>query len=227
MMVSRLGQSEQHLEEAMNGGRVKQVAPTHDVGHTLRRVVDDDRQVVAGGHLFARQDDIAPHRGIGGNQTRLPARPRPGLRPCDRGGTRQSRLHVETQRVLLACIDTPGPLGCRHMLGVARIKRNAVGIARPRCLRLASSYQACNLSTTFETRIDQTYGVEPAERVVVIPPMFGLTANRLLRSDPQPRQVFVNCRFVFRPAACPVNILDAQQQAPIALACHIGIQQCR
>ena len=60
----------------MNRRRVIQVAAPHNVGHALRGVVHDNRQVIAGGRLLARQDHITPKRGVGCDRACLAVRPR-------------------------------------------------------------------------------------------------------------------------------------------------------
>ena len=60
--------------------------------------------------------------------------------------------------------DTPVSFGYAHVLRIARIKRRAVGIARPGSLRLAACHQARNLGAALETRIDQAHGLELRER---------------------------------------------------------------
>src|SRR5581483_641636 len=135
MVIPRLGQAKQCLEDPMNGGSMKQVAATHHVGHALRRVVNDDRKMIARRYLLAAENDIAPDRGIDGNRACLTARPCSGFRPGQPAGMRESGPHVETKRVRLTRADPPATLGKPHVLCIAGIERRAVWIARPRSTR--------------------------------------------------------------------------------------------
>ncbi len=67
MVVARRRRAEQGLQQTMHAGGVKQVGAAHDVGDALRRVVHGDGQMVARRRVFARQNDVAPLGGIGGN----------------------------------------------------------------------------------------------------------------------------------------------------------------
>ena len=82
VVVPGLRQAEQGLQKAMDGRRVKKVAPAHNVCDALGCVVDDHRKMVTGGHFFARQNHIAPSRSIDGDGAGFSGWPCSGLNPC-------------------------------------------------------------------------------------------------------------------------------------------------
>ena len=92
------------------------------------------------------------------------------------------------------------------------IKRRAIGITRPAALRFARRDQSRDLAAAFEARIDQAHCLEPLKCRTVVAPVLGLPPHRGFPRNPEPRQVFVDRRFVFRPAAGRVDILDPQQE---------------
>ena len=89
MVVARLRQAEQRLQQPMHAGRVKQVASAHHIGHALRGIVDHDREVIAGRRLLARQDHVAPGGGIGSNGPGFAGGPGTGFDPARAARTRE------------------------------------------------------------------------------------------------------------------------------------------
>src|SRR5262245_66316352 len=77
-------------------------------------------------------------------------------------------------------------------------------------MHLALGDEARDLAAALEARIDKS--LKPRERRAVIVEMRALAAHGLLPGDAEPRQVFIDRRFVLRPAARRVDILDAQQE---------------
>jgi hypothetical protein len=57
--------------------------------------------------------------------------------------------------------------------------------------------------------------------------MLALPPHRLLPGNAEPLQILVDRRFVFRPRARRVDVLDAQQQPAAGLARHVVIEQGR
>jgi hypothetical protein len=53
MPIAWFGKVEQGLQQAVDRGRRKQVASPDNVGHTLQRVIDDHRQMIARGQIAA------------------------------------------------------------------------------------------------------------------------------------------------------------------------------
>ena len=134
-------------------------------------------------------------------------------------------MHVEPQRIKLTRIHASLPLGAGHVLRIAGIKRRAVRIARPRPIRFVPGHQARNLRAAFEARIDQPHRLELDKGRTVVVGVFGLAPYRLFAFNPEPRQVFIDRRFIFRPAADGIDVLDTQQQPPTFRARHISIEK--
>ncbi len=86
VVIARRRQAEQRLQQPVHGGGVEQVAPAHHVGDALRRVVDHDGEVIAGRRVLARQDDVAPGGGIGGDGAGFARRAGAGFLPGKRTG---------------------------------------------------------------------------------------------------------------------------------------------
>src|SRR5215831_547425 len=57
--------------------------------------------------------------------------------------------------------------------------------------------------------------------------VLGLAAHRLLPGNAEPREVLIDRRLVFRPAARLVDILDAQQQPSVRGLRHAGVDERR
>jgi len=51
--ISRRGQVEQVLQQPMHSGGGKQIRATHNMGDALKSIIDDNRQVIAGGGVPA------------------------------------------------------------------------------------------------------------------------------------------------------------------------------
>ena len=137
------------------------------------------------------------------------------------------RRHIEPQRERRAGFDEPQPLGGRKRFRRPRIKRRAVGIARPWSVRFALCHQPCDLGAAFKARIDQALRRQSVYRAAIIRKMLRLPPHRRFPDDAEPAEVLVNRGLEFRPAARGVDILDAQQKPPAAPARQVEIQQRR
>src|SRR6202023_3774103 len=101
----------------------------------------------------------------------------------------------------LAGVDPALALGRRQLAGAARIKRHAVGIARPAAVAVALDDQRRDLAAALKTWIEQRQRVELEEGRFVIGEMLALPPHRLLPGNAEPLQILVDRRFVFRPRA--------------------------
>ena len=59
MKIGRLGQAEQQLQQALDGGRGAEVGAAYDRRNPARRVVDHAAQVIRGWRVLAGQDRVA------------------------------------------------------------------------------------------------------------------------------------------------------------------------
>ena len=192
--VGRLRQAEQRLQQPMDAGRPEQVLAPHHLGHALQGVVDHHREVIAGRRLLARQDDVAPGLRPGGHRAGLAIGTFAVLDPAEIAGARAGRRHVEPQRVRRARFEQPRALVRRQRFRRAGIERRAVGIARPRRLRLALRHQFCDLGAALETRIDQPLGGELLERIAIVGKMLRLPPHRGFPGDAEPGEVLDRSR---------------------------------
>ena len=62
--VARGRQLQQRLQKPMDMRRGEQIDAARHQRHPLQRVIDRDREMIAGRHLLARQHDIAKRGGI-------------------------------------------------------------------------------------------------------------------------------------------------------------------
>ena len=64
MPIAGRREAQQFLQQAMNGGGVKQIEAAHDIADALRMIVDNDRQMIAGGRIPALENRVTPDGGI-------------------------------------------------------------------------------------------------------------------------------------------------------------------
>jgi DNA-3-methyladenine glycosylase II len=199
MMIGGLGQPEQRLQEAVHmGGRQQVLAASHQ-RHALQRIVERDREMVAGGRVLARQDHVAqegridrdaPMRAIGEVEPSNPPRPLGGIQAQGIGASRRDAFAP------FQGWEMPAGAGIGAMLEPVR--------------RLPSRR---DLRARAETRIDEALALEPRQGGGVVIEMLGLAAHRPLPVEAEPGEVFVDGGLELGPRACAVDILDAQQEA--------------
>ena len=227
MPPGRLRKAEQLLQQPVHAGRPEQVLAPHHLRHALPRVVDDHREVIAGRRFLARDDDVAPRFGPGGDRPPFALRAFAALAPAQFAGARACGRHIEPQRVRNARSKQPRTLAGRKQSRRSGIVRHTVGVARPWRLGFPLPDQARNLGAALETRVDQTLRHQCFERIAVVGEMFGLPAHRGFPGDAEPGKVLIHRLLEFFPAPRRVDILDAQQEPAASLACQVEIQQRR
>jgi hypothetical protein len=202
MPVARLNKAEQRLQQPMDCGRGKQVAPTHDVCHTLQRVVDDDREMIARRQIPAAEDNVAPNlrrrrtpRGNGALAIFGPAQ-------ASRRGV-DCALHVEAERGLVAAGKTRTCFSRRESAASAGIEWRSVRVE-------PAGGRASDLRAAAEAGVDQAVLIEALKRCSVIVAMLALPARRRRIAKPEPGKVVDNGGDELRLAARTVQILYAQ-----------------
>ena len=105
VMIKRRRQAEQCVQHTMHAGRLIKVLPAHHMRHALQRVVHYDREMIAGRRILAREHDIAPLLRLGHQGFVILFRIGSGLDPGQRAGSFYRGMHVEPQRIGLACRD--------------------------------------------------------------------------------------------------------------------------
>ncbi|MNV66111.1 hypothetical protein D3C71_1588490 [compost metagenome] len=122
-------QVQQLLQQPVNGGCVKQIHAAHHMGDALQRVIQHHGEMIARGGVGARQHHIAPQRR---QSFDFPGLPVAALAPEQLAVQGADRLfHVEPPGVLPARCQKFGPFRLRPLPIYCRVKRRAVGIARP------------------------------------------------------------------------------------------------
>ncbi len=173
--------------------------------------------MIAGRHVLACQHNVTPELRGSRHASGFAAGAGAALAPVPRACARHRCRHVEPQRVALAVLYPPPPLGRRQPPPVTGIERHAVGIVRPRRLPIALGHEPRDLPAAFEAWVDETHPLEPGKRGAVIVEMLALAAHRLLPAQPQPGEILIDRLLVLRPAARTIDILDPQQQPPVRL----------
>ena len=203
--IMRPGKAEQRLQQAMDRGRGDEVAPARDVRHTLQRVVDHHRQVIARGQIASLEDDIAPNlrrramlRGNGALAIFSPAKIR-------RRGVERAP-HVEAER---------GPIAVGEAVARMRPGERAAGSGvERRAIRVAPSVRgARDLRAVAKTGVDKAALIKARERRRIVVAMLALPARRRGKAKSKPGQIVSYGRLELRLAAHTVQVLNAQEHA--------------
>ena len=158
----------------------------------LAKIVDDDREPVCPVPVAIADRQVAGTRG-----DLVRARPDDRIHPALRAATR-----APTRRT------GPSSPRCRQSPGQPGSVPQAAVLVRPGLERRARAVAA----------IDEDLAAEPFEGRRVRRVVVGLADRALVGDEPQPRQVLEQCGLVFRPAADPVVVLDAQEDPPVGRA---------
>ncbi len=225
MTIRRLRQPEQHLQQAMHAGCLEQIAAARDVGDALARIVDDDREVIAGRYILAQDHRVTPQLRLRRKALRLAVVVEFGerqRRPAEAlPRHRQRPFHVDAQGETLAALQAPVDLGPRQSLVQSRIERCAVGIdsAGRRC--------GLDLAARGKARIEQPLRLQPLRRLHIGGEVLRLPQHRLLPGDPEPGEIGEDAGDVLLATADDVDVLDAHQEAPAQTARQIKAGQRR
>jgi len=127
----------------------------------LDRVVERDREVIAGRHVLSRENDIAKCRRVGVPRTRHVAA---FLDPVDGAGQAQRAGDIQPERVIEPC-----PLPRRDFAGGeptagAGVGRAAVFMRRP----AGASDLGLDLATRAEARVERPHRGELGERAAIV-----------------------------------------------------------
>ena len=203
--ITRPGTAEKRLQQTMDCGRGDEVAPARDVGHTLQRVVDHHRQVIARSQIATLEDNIAPNlrrrpmpRGNGALAIFSPAKIR-------QHGVERAP-HVEAER---------GPIAAGEAVARMRPGERAAGSGvKRRAIRVAPSVRgARDLGAAAKTGIDKPVLIKARERRRIVVAMLALSARRRGKTKSKPAQIVFDGSLESRLAARMVQVLNAQQHA--------------
>jgi hypothetical protein len=206
MPVARLAKAKQRLQQTVDRSRSKQVPSTHDVGHSLKRVIDHHRQMVARRQIAPAQDNVAPN--LRGRRARRGNGALAEFGPAEirRSGVDRAP-HVEAKGRTVASREAVARFHPRARAAASRIERRAVRIALP--IRGAG-----DLRTAAKAGVDQASLIEAGERRRVVIAMLALPARRR-EAKAKPREVVDNGGLKLRFAARSVQIFNAQQHASV------------
>ena len=70
MGIGRLGQSQQFLQQALDMGGGSKSSPRVTRRHALKSVIHHHRQMIGGGHVLARQHQVAEFERINRDRSR-------------------------------------------------------------------------------------------------------------------------------------------------------------
>lgn len=196
MGVARDRQPQQGRQKDVARCRVGQVGAAHDLADALRRVVDDDRELIRRHAVGPAHDEVVDHRAALAQQ--------PVSEPDPRA------IGAQPQRTPVAGGDPPRPLGVRQRPAGARVAARAEAVRRRRGL--------ADLGPRAEARVHAPEALERRQRVPVALPPLGLAHDRPVPVDPERPQVGALRGLERAPRPLRVEILDAHQEASAGAA---------
>jgi len=119
----------------------------------MQRVVDGDREVIAGRGLLARDDDVAPHQRRRGDGAGIVVWTEAGFGPGENAGPRHRGVDGHSERIGFASSDAALALGRGELTAAPRIERHAIRIARPAAVPLVLGNERRDLAAAFEARV--------------------------------------------------------------------------
>ena len=202
--VFRLGKVQQGLEEPVVVGGREQVFAAGDERDFLKRVIDDDGEVVGGSNVLSREHDIAECTGV--DDLLAETSVEEGKGACFTG----SGLGIESPRGILASCDP----------GMAFIRRKAAAGAwiewafRAMGRRSDPGNFFLDLAACAEAGVDHSRFAEPIEGFMV-----GIQAIRLperfaMPRQAEPAQVFFNRGVEFLADPGGVDVFKAKEKSP-------------
>lgn len=206
MAIARRGNPEQLLQQPMDRRGGKKIASAHNIRDMLERIIHCHCEMVAGRPVTAKQHYVAPERRFG------PALRRSGsfavFGPFEVGwNSRKHAPYIETPDHRLPPSDPSCAFLDRERPASPGINRRSVRVAPPGCL--------CDVRSAAKTGIYKSCGCNALERRDVICGVLALPPRRSPKTKAEPEEIFLNRRFILRPASAPIQILEAQQQAPV------------
>lgn len=205
MVVARRGRSEQRLRQNMDRGGREQVAPAHDIGNVLQRIVDDDSQMIGCRAVLGAEQRVAPRLrrrldlvGLVAFAEFVPVQRRRQFGKCE------------------AQVEPPAggfaPRQARFRLRVEarfQMQRAAVGIASPAIV-------GKNPSSRAEAGIDEFARFQTIKRRRVIRQVVALAAKRAVERDAHPAEIGDDCLLKLSLRTRRVGIFNSQPQAAAA-----------
>jgi len=163
--------------------------------------------VIARRNILAREDDVAERCRIGRPPTRHAAAI---FEPMQRAGQGQRASYIEPQREVEPGAVAGGNLGGREPPAGAGISWTAI----PMGSSTGARDLGLDLASCAKAGVEDPHFAQPVEGGEIVVEMLRLSAHRPVPIEAEPGQIFEDCGGIFLAATGPVDILDAQQQAP-------------
>lgn len=208
--VTRRRDLQQRLQKHVHRGRPEQIAPPHDVGDALDRVVDDDGEMIGCRPLFAAQHEIPPSERRSFNANRVLSLMKLG--PTERrGNLRQGAAHIEPPCPGFAGVEPRARFLNADSDAGTEMQRAAVGIAR-------TAIRGKNLPAIAKAGINEPSRGKRIESSRVIVEMVALPARCAVERDAEPGEILDDCVLERSRRARWIGILDSQQQRAVSSA---------
>jgi DNA-3-methyladenine glycosylase II len=168
---------------------------------------------------------LAPGHRLQGLLMALTIKAPVGIRP--RHQLLESRT-VQAPGMGFAAGDAALDLSRAELPAGTRIQGSTIGIAGPGLTaRFPAGNRLGNVLARAEAGVDYAPFLQLQESTVVIGEMLRLPPHRLLPAQSQPCEIFVNGALELRPAACDIDILNAQEEPTLEALGKIRIEQGR
>ena len=198
-MPDRDRQSEERLQQAVEGRGVVEVGAADDVGDGLVGVVEDDGEVIGHADVAAGEDDVADIGqkcfGINGMVARMDG---PRLVEGEGAGGGESAGEVEADRVAGAAV------GHRAMPARAGINRRVFNAF------LWGAEGGPDVGAGAAAGVGE--GGKSSERNGIAGYVLGLAQHRLGPGEAEPGEVLEDARLVFGAGAGGVKVFDSQEK---------------
>lgn len=195
VMINRLGQAEQRLQETVHMCGRQQILPACDQRHSLKRIVEGSGEVIAGGRILAPQDDIAEESWVDFD---------PAMSTIDESERSRPSIglgRIEAQRVGLSRGDPLRTFDRGTPPAGARIDAMLDPVRRPP--------RRGDLGACAEAGIEKALRLQAPQGRRIVGEVVGLAAHRPLPIEPEPGQILVDADLELYPGAGAVDILDA------------------
>ena len=187
----------------MNVGRRDQVGAADDVRHPHRGVVERAREMIAGGGVLAREDDVAMCLAVGG------AKPLSHFFPHKFASLRHGARHVEPPAMRLGR-DAPFTLA----LGQRAARSGVDGAGRAVRRRQAGG----DVGARAKTGIDEAARSQIVERGGIGAEPARLAYGVAVPIEAEPFEVGERCRDIIFARTAAVDIVDADAEKPARAA---------
>lgn len=207
VVIHRLREVEEFLQEAVNVGGGEEVVAAGDIGDLLEGVIDHHGKVIGSRDVLTRQHDVSEDGGIDADHA-------PDLVMEEQGVGEVARaLGIQSPAMGIAGLQTLLALAVGNFSAGPRVVRAFVPVGRMGHLR--------DLGVDFpsgaEAWIDDLLGPENIQGLLVGREAFALSEGGFIPLDSQPAQILLNLLVEFRTHASVIDVFEAEQMPPMVL----------